>query len=244
MDCVKAESNADRSTLFVFGAYGIGGSLLRFPSQMCHALKMNFICLCLLLSEFCALALCVAGKERVFMAVAEELNCKVYVDGARWKNMLCFDWSALSLARLTTDSTATNLWVANIGQINFKALGNMREKRGGRLYDRVVGFQPTGWTYTSPTERGRARAAAVPSPPSLVSLRPGSGEQVTIYNVPYSEHSSYSELVDFVKTFRYRSVVILTFLLSSFISFPHAPNSPSHLVQAVPHNPHSRHIQG
>ena len=56
------------------------------------------------------------------MAVAEELNMKVFVDKTRWKSMLCFDWPTHKLARLTTEPSEASLWVAPLGQINFKSL--------------------------------------------------------------------------------------------------------------------------
>ena len=85
------------------------------------------------------------GKERVFMAVADHLGQKVYVDRARWRCMMCYDWSIDEKAKLTTDPSATNLHVAGMSQINFKALSALKSKGN---YSRVVAFQPTGWSHT------------------------------------------------------------------------------------------------
>jgi DNA cross-link repair 1A protein len=57
------------------------------------------------------------GKERVYMAAALELGMKVYVDNARWKSMLCYDWSTAEQALLTTDISSTNLWVVPLHQV-------------------------------------------------------------------------------------------------------------------------------
>lgn len=128
------------------------------------------------------------GKERVFMAVAEALDQQVYVDPSRRQAMTHFGWSADRMARLVTDPTRSNLWVAPLGQINFKSLASMREKIGG--YSHVVAFQPTGWSFT------RSSGSAG----SWLSKRV-SGKDC-IYSVPYSEHSSFSDLVDFIRLFR------------------------------------------
>ena len=132
------------------------------------------------------------GKERVYMKVAEELDMKVYVDRTRWKGMLCFDWPPDRLARLTTDPQAASLWVAPLGQVNFKSLAAMKAKK--LACSRVVGFQPTGWTFSGKKE------STDTAQNSILSIR--SSGQVIIYSVPYSEHSSFGELVDFLRTFR------------------------------------------
>ena len=58
--------------------------------------------------------------------------------------MLCYDWGLEEKGRLTTDYNATPLWVANMGQINFKAILAMKRKGG---FSKVVAFQPTGWAH-------------------------------------------------------------------------------------------------
>lgn len=132
------------------------------------------------------------GKERVYMAVAEALDRRVYVDPSRRRAMSHYCWTEDRLARLVTDPTKSDLWVAPLGQVNFKSLTSMRSKIGG--YTQVVAFQPTGWSYT--------RSG---SGESLLSKKMSG--QDCIYSVPYSEHSSFSELVDFVRLFRPQLVI-------------------------------------
>jgi hypothetical protein len=211
--CVQMELARNPKTLFIFGAYGI-------------------------------------GKERVFMAVAEALNKSVFVDKTRWKGMMCFDWPTEHLARLTTDDTKTNIWVTAMNHVNFTMMKTFKQQRDARFQcERVIGFQPTGWTQGSgstpryggygnnnktnnninnPADNskfgagGRSKSAynnknnfsnRVPEMGLLSSdpeehdhlsslLYPRHKDGNTIYAVPYSEHSSFSELVSFVKTFR------------------------------------------
>ena len=133
------------------------------------------------------------GKERVFMAAAEALDAKVFVEKARWQGMMCFDWAQDTLARLTTNIADTNIIVAPMNRINFSSMTKLH-KRKPRC-TRVVAFQPTGWTHT----------ATAKSSSGLLAAR--TRGQDTIYSVPYSEHSSFTELVDFVKTFRPNKIV-------------------------------------
>jgi DNA cross-link repair 1A protein len=132
------------------------------------------------------------GKERVYMQVCEHLNnAKAFVDNRRFKILSALDWTPERKKLLTTDKSNTNIWVVPLGHINFKIMANyLNEHNNGKpfakKYDRVVGFRPTGWTYSG----GGAGKGGT----SIVSGRK-SGENM-VYGVPYSEHSSYSELVD------------------------------------------------
>lgn len=126
------------------------------------------------------------------MAAAEELGCSVYVDKARWRAMLCYDrWTVQEKGKLTTDPTKTNIWVVPLNQINFNQLSTLQKKRGVSCR-RVVGFQPTGWTHG----RGENSAGG-----DGVIHRKEKDNHV-IYSVAYSEHSSFTELVDFIRTIK------------------------------------------
>lgn len=97
------------------------------------------------------------------------------------------------LQQITIDPQSTNLRVVSMNQINFKALATIK---AASRYNRVVAFQPTGWTHSSDN--------------SL--LKPRNKGHDVIIAIPYSEHSSFEELVDFVKTFRYLYSTTLHFL--------------------------------
>lgn len=105
------------------------------------------------------------------------------MDGGRWKTMLCYNWPTATLARLTTDPKATCIRVVAMNQINFKTLDVMKAKLA---YTRVVAFQPTGWSQSTDN----------------ALLKPRYKGSDVIISIPYSEHSSFDELVEFVSTFR------------------------------------------
>ena len=61
-------------------------------------------------------------------------------------------------------------------------------------YDTVVAFKPTGWTFESARKHARA------------TKRTQRGSMIQ-YSVPYSEHSSFEELREFVKFLKPRAVL-------------------------------------
>lgn len=125
------------------------------------------------------------GKERIYLSVAERLNCKVYVDKARYKILSAINWSRERMALLTTNKEESCLWVVPLGHINFKKLpeylGGSDKVFSKKKFDRVVGFRPTGWSMSSKSNG------------IVNSQTKGS---FTVHGIPYSEHSSFNELVD------------------------------------------------
>ncbi|XP_064382971.1 DNA cross-link repair 1A protein-like isoform X2 [Halichondria panicea] len=77
------------------------------------------------------------------------------------------------------------LHVLPIGKLNFKYLLSYLEQFGDK-YTAIVAFKPTGWMYSG----------------SLSSVRPQTSGPISIYGIPYSEHSSYTELREFVQYLR------------------------------------------
>jgi len=136
------------------------------------------------------------GKERVYMSVCEHLQTKAFVDNQRFKILSCLDWTPELKQLLTTDQSSTNIWVVPLGHINFKRmnlyLNEQSKKPFTKHYDRVVGFRPTGWSYSDKSN-------------DIVSSRK-SGENV-VYGVPYSEHSNYNELVDCLLTLKPHKII-------------------------------------
>ena len=74
--------------------------------------------------------------------------------------------------------------------ISYPKLGLEYDKvRTRGSWDHVLGVKPTGWSH------GRGESAEA----SLVSLKVVTRGEVSLLEVPYSEHSSYGEMKRFVK---------------------------------------------
>ena len=175
LQCVKLEGMGENNdTLFVFGAYTI-------------------------------------GKEKIFMSVAKAFGKKIFVDGRRDKVLRTF-LSEEDAKLLTRDRNETNVWVVGLGGIVNKGLKESLDdanKRGGgglrgQRYSRVVGFRPSGWTYSGKKKKKDdllqttldegSKTKEKNKAPEIVAARKSG--VVSIYGVPYSEHSSFGELVD------------------------------------------------
>uniref|UniRef100_A0A8C5Q228 DNA cross-link repair 1A protein n=1 Tax=Leptobrachium leishanense TaxID=445787 RepID=A0A8C5Q228_9ANUR len=124
------------------------------------------------------------GKEKVFLAVAEVLGCKASMSQDKYKTMQCLESEEIR-SLVTTDWHSTPLHILPMMQLNFKGLYAHLNKFSGK-YDRVLAFKPTGWTYSDRCS-------------SVENIRPESRGKVTLYGVPYSEHSSYLEMKRFVQ---------------------------------------------
>ncbi|KAG9338346.1 hypothetical protein JZ751_025903 [Albula glossodonta] len=127
------------------------------------------------------------GKEKVFLAMAEVLGCKVSLSRDKFVTMCCLESERIQQL-ITTDWKAAQIHVLSMMQINFKSLQAHLGKFSAK-YDQVLAFKPTGWTYSDQTE-------------TVEDIRPQVQGNVTIYGIPYSEHSSYLEMKRFVQWLR------------------------------------------
>lgn len=132
------------------------------------------------------------------------------MDNTRWRTMLCFDWLVKEQAQLTKEAERSRIWVVNMNQINFNNIEALQKKKRG--CQRVVAFLPTGWTHNNSNGGHNKYASTTKSVHETVitsknvdtnSLHARHKNGHTIYSVPYSEHSSFTELVDFIRLFRY-----------------------------------------
>ncbi|ORX70515.1 hypothetical protein DL89DRAFT_277980 [Linderina pennispora] len=142
------------------------------------------------------------GKEKLLVEIARRLNSQIYA--AQDKRAL--------LKRMLVDRPGEALVHAvSMQSVNMKGMAEYLEKNSGiRPHCRV----PAHWLDASPgplvaqpahRRRCPRRARQLHcSPPtrlefSVESLAPhGSSDRVTVFPVPYSEHSSFSELAQFV----------------------------------------------
>lgn len=125
------------------------------------------------------------GKERLFMEVAKKAKRKVYVSGDKMAALECMDLPSEERELLTSNHEVTNLHAIALWKITVDSMHQILQRYGTR-YSNIIGFRPTGWSYQKgmeKTKRGKCQRSG----------------KITIHQVPYSEHSSYLELRDFVQ---------------------------------------------
>ena len=128
------------------------------------------------------------GKERAYFGAAAALQWKIWVTPAKRRvlNMLHLpkEWMEL----LTESEKDAKIHVLGLGeQLHEQSLA---DRIAGTHWTRIVLIRPTGWSYRK----------------SGVLQRREDG-CVTTIGIPYSEHSSYEELQDCVKTLRPKKLV-------------------------------------
>lgn len=128
------------------------------------------------------------GKECVYVAISKELGVKIHANSSRRRILKSFYWPELS-SSLCNDGKDTLLHVLPISSLKFETLKDYLTKYTKQFVS-VLAFRPTGWTYSEKIGH------------QLDLIKPNVRGNITIYGVPYSEHSSFTELRDFVQFLR------------------------------------------
>ena len=157
------------------------------------------------------------GKEKVFKTAAEEIRSVIFVNFVLYKSndwFLTFSVPSRSLIwappekrvvlkslndefisqRLTTEPSQCSVHVLNTSEIKPASLKAHLKKMGS--FTHVLALLPTGWEHDDTVaDRG------------LYAIQPKTHNNIFIYGVPYSEHSSYNELERFVRHFQPRKII-------------------------------------
>ncbi|XP_068955115.1 DNA cross-link repair 1A protein [Petaurus breviceps papuanus] len=132
------------------------------------------------------------GKEKIFLAIADVLGSKVAMSQEKYKTLQCLELQEVN-SLITTDWSSALVHLLPMMQINFKGLENHLHKCGGK-YDRILAFRPTGWTHSENFG-------------SLADIVPQSKGNISVYGIPYSEHSSYLEMKRFVQWLKPQKII-------------------------------------
>ncbi|KAL5697254.1 hypothetical protein ACHQM5_030890 [Ranunculus cassubicifolius] len=125
------------------------------------------------------------GKERLFIEVARTLQKKVYVGAAKLHTLKCLELPEEDMKWFTKNENESHIHVVPLWTIaSFKRMKHIANQYLGR-FTTIVAFSPTGWTFGKGRKKAQGRRS----------------QQGTVirYEVPYSEHSSFTELRDFVR---------------------------------------------
>ncbi|GFH08530.1 DNA_LIGASE_A3 domain-containing protein, partial [Haematococcus lacustris] len=137
-------------------------------------------------------------------AVHRSTGLRLYVDETKWGVLSCLGYSAqLMRDTFTTDPAASPIHVTGWGFLgdtwpyfrpNFTNMEAVRQQYGAQ---RVVGFCPTGWLH-------EVRKTLRESGSFPVRHK---GGRLQVHLVPYSEHSSFPELQEYVKWVKPHKVI-------------------------------------
>lgn len=133
------------------------------------------------------------GKECVYIAISEAIKVKIYANASRKRILQSFEWPQLS-KNLCSNGKDTPLHVLPISSLKHETLKNYLKTYHDQ-FNAVVAFRPTGWTFSESVGN------------QLDLIKPNSKGNIQIYGVPYSEHSSFTELRDFVQFLRPNKII-------------------------------------
>lgn len=120
------------------------------------------------------------GKERIFVAIANALNTKICVTREKKAVLDCLEDKKL-LESITLRPNEAQVHVLQMTKLNLMSLTEHLATM--KNHTEILAFEPTGWTHNNKIT-------------SLDKLRPKcSRNGIHIYGVPYSEHSSYLEML-------------------------------------------------
>ncbi|CAH1782855.1 unnamed protein product [Owenia fusiformis] len=132
------------------------------------------------------------GKERIFTAIAQSLGSKVCVTREKKTILDCLDDAQLK-SLITLQFSEAKVHVIPMKQLNFRGLSDHLSKFKNK-FSRLVAFEPTGWTH------GVKFSMDNPQPKL-------NRDNIILYGLPYSEHSSYTEMKRFVTYIRPTSIL-------------------------------------
>ncbi|CAA0839643.1 DNA LIGASE 6 [Striga hermonthica] len=137
----------------------------------------------------------VIGKEKILMEISRRCKRKIHVSSKKMAVL-----RALGLVEsgvFTEDESESDVHVVGWNMLgetwpyfrpNFVKMQEVMSKRG---YSKVVGFVPTGWTYEVKHNKFAVRTK----------------DSFDIHLVPYSEHSNYDELREYVRFLKPKRVI-------------------------------------
>ncbi|XP_045147529.1 DNA cross-link repair 1A protein [Echinops telfairi] len=132
------------------------------------------------------------GKEKVFLAIADVLGSKVAMSQEKYTTLRCLNIPDMD-SLITTDMCGALVHLLPMMQITFKGLQKHLKACGGK-YNQILAFRPTGWTHSNKLTR-------------TADIAPQTRGNISIYGIPYSEHSSYLEMKRFVQWLKPKKII-------------------------------------
>ncbi|GAB5367983.1 hypothetical protein AAMO2058_001278700 [Amorphochlora amoebiformis] len=145
------------------------------------------------------------GKEKLLAQVHRKTARRIFASSQKLAYLRCIDLDPSVSSIFTSSPNATDIHVVRWGLLGdtwpfFRPNPTVIEaylKKQSKRYTRVVGIVPSGWMY-NPKSKGDI---------SVVEVKTRGGISVSIHLVPYSEHSSYLELKQYLAWLKPQKIV-------------------------------------
>ncbi|KAI8872279.1 DRMBL-domain-containing protein, partial [Ramicandelaber brevisporus] len=141
----------------------------------------------------------IIGKERVAESILTALDAVygdrslIYGDDKKCNLLKLLDGHPITADRLTNNPHIARVHIVSLVNITAKGM-QQYSKTFGRMFDGIVAFKPTGWTFTQ--NFSSAKTATKANASSTAMRGDDTAEpfpKVTIFPLPYSEHSSFRD---------------------------------------------------
>ena len=187
IDLIHQHLKIHPKTLIVCGTYTVGKAMYFSTKEKNSGEGENwdFACLlCIYLNFFMKFL----GKERVFLAIAEEFDWNIWAAKEK-KRILHALENDILWNRISDSPINARIHLMEMGKVkNFKHLYEYLETYSTK-YNHILSIVPTGWTH----QKGSTAES------SLENMRIKTFKNnLSQLEIPYSEHSSFSELKRFV----------------------------------------------
>lgn len=173
------------------------------------------------------------GKEKVALTVAQTLKSRIHVHMPHQRRIYdMYGWREFQ-SLLELDSQRAQVHIVPMAWLNAEKLSDILSRHGSTA-THVIALRPTGWTWTG--ERGGEESdrlkglSSTSSAPfktekdkkiklefactklkyhtvDALGTSVSRADRIFLYAVPYSEHSSYEELCQFMKAFHIEHII-------------------------------------
>jgi DNA cross-link repair 1A protein len=128
------------------------------------------------------------GKERILEALAKECNIKIHANEEKYDILSKLELPYFDI--FTSDPNESNVHLVGMFDIQWGMLESLK-KANGTKYKEILGVKPTGWSRNKTSN----------------TLNMQTKREFSIIECPYSEHSSFDELREFVSMFNPKLII-------------------------------------
>ena len=138
------------------------------------------------------------GKEKIAVAIAKLLGCKIYCSSRKRMVLGCLEWPEL-MQLLTSEPTEASIHIVPMKDLEIESIGTMLNALWPH-YTHALAIRPTGWSFGSRSINSNGKLAFANH-----TRRDNRGQvikrkdAIAVYATPYSEHSSFDELTRFLQ---------------------------------------------